>query len=143
MSEDEREAFSPQTRRQVAAVMLDVVDVFLRLRARLPASHIGTFLKVAINQGATVSELAIECAVSSAVMSRHLGELGARNRRGGAGLGLIAVVPKSHWDQRERQVVLTDMGIAVARKAIAAMRGEGRRARQLLKGRPPRKPVTL
>lgn len=142
MSEDGSEDFSPQTRRQVAAVMLDAVDVFYRLRERLPASHIGTFLTVAINEGLSVSELAVKCGVSGAVMSRHISELGARNRRRGPGLGLVAVVQDSRWDRRERQVVLTDKGIAVAREAIAAVRGEGPRAQQLLKGRPPRKPVT-
>ncbi len=125
MSNHESEELSPQTREQVSAVMLDVVNVFLRLRERLPASHIGTFLKVATNEGATVSELAVKCSVSGAVMSRHLGELGGRNRRGGAGLGLIAVVQEIHGDRRERRVVLTARGVAIARQAIAAARGEG------------------
>lgn len=142
MSEDESEQLSPLTRQQVSAVMLDVVEVFIRLRERLPASHIGTFLKAATNQGATVSELAVKCCVSGAVMSRHLGELGARNRRGGAGLGLVAVVPKSHWDLRERQVVLTDKGVAIARQLNVAARGGGPWAQQLRKRRPPQKPVT-
>lgn len=120
--------------------MLDAVDVFYRLRERVPASYIGTFLKVATNEGLSVSELAIKCGVSGAVMSKHLGELGARNRRGGAGLGLVAVIPKSHWD---RQVILTDKGIAIARQAIAAVRGEGPRAQRLRKSGPPQKQVTL
>lgn len=71
MSDDESEEFSPE-QRQAAAVMLDAVDVFYRLRERLPASYIGTFLKVAENEGLSVSELAIKCGVSGAVMSRPI-----------------------------------------------------------------------
>lgn len=95
MSDNDNQEFSPQTQRQTAAVMLDAVDVFYRLRERLPASYIGTFLKIATNEGLSVSELAIKCGVSGAVMSRHLGELGTGNRRGGAGLDLVAVVQRA------------------------------------------------
>ena len=133
MPDHESEGFSPQTRRYLAVVMLDVVEVFLRLRKRLPASHIETFLTVATNEGLTVSELAVKCSVGGAVMSRHLGELGARNRKGGAGLGLLAMVQQTHGDRRERQVVLTEKGVAVARQAVAAARGEGPRAQKLLR----------
>lgn len=142
MAEDESPRLSPQEQRWTGAVMLDVANVFCRLRDRMPISYMGTFLRIAASQGLTVAQLAARRGVSGAVMSRHLGELGGRNRRGGAGLGLIAMVQKIHGDRRERYVVLTDKGVAVAHQLLIAARGGGPWAQQLRKRRPPQKPVT-
>ncbi|WLB91329.1 hypothetical protein [Bradyrhizobium japonicum] len=142
MSEDEGQQPTPLTRQEGLAVMLDVVNLFIRLRTRMPASLVGTFLKAATNQGLSVSELAAKRAISGAVMSRHLGELGQRNRRGGAGLGLIAMVQEIHGDHRERRVYLTDKGVALLHRVLAAIKGEGPMAQQSRKPVSPRKPVT-
>lgn len=130
MSEDESYKLSPREQRYAASVLLDLVDLFFELRDRVPASYMATFLCIATTHGLTVAELAARRGVSGAVMSRHVGELGGRNRRGGTGLGLVTMIQRIHGDRRERQVVLTDKGVALALQAVAAARGEGPRAQR-------------
>lgn len=134
MSEDEslEAALSPQERRQLAAV-LEAVILFCRVHRRISHSQMNTFLQVAIQQNLTVSPLAARCGISAAVMSRHLGDLGAFNRRREPGLGLVAMVQQAHGDRRERRVILTDRGAALVREVNLAMRGEGPMARQTRK----------
>jgi DNA-binding MarR family transcriptional regulator len=55
----------------------------------MPASYIISFLTVAEKEGEPVSEYARETGVYKAVMTRHLLDLGQRDRRGAEGMGII------------------------------------------------------
>lgn len=133
MLEDESQLLSPNTQRYGISVLLDVADLFFQLRDRMPISYVATFLRVAATQGLTVSELAARRSVSGAVMSRHLSELGSHNRKGGVGLGLVAVVQRIYGDRREHRVVLTEKGIELAHRVHASARGGGPWAQRLRK----------
>ncbi|APO56362.1 transcriptional regulator [Bradyrhizobium diazoefficiens] len=137
MSDHESQELSPLTRRQGAALIFDAVSVFSRIHRRISLSQINTFLHVATHEGLTVAQLAELCGISGAVMSRHLGDLGAYNRRREPGLGLVAMVQQIHGDRRERRVVLTDKGVAFARQVAAAMRGGGPMANSIRRRRQP------
>ena len=104
--------------------MLKALRLLGRTRKRMTVSLANTFLNVVAQEGLTVSDLAARCGVSGEVMSKHLRDLGAVNRRYGTGLGVVAVVQQIHGDRRERYVVLTHQGAALARQVIAALKGE-------------------
>jgi len=83
-----------------------------------------TFLQVAAaEEELTVSALADRCGVKHNTISKHLRDLGAINRRGEPSLGLITTVRRPNDDGRQRRVILTDRGVAVARAMAAIMKG--------------------
>ncbi|UWU78151.1 MarR family winged helix-turn-helix transcriptional regulator [Bradyrhizobium huanghuaihaiense] len=123
MSDDDSQGLSPQAR-WAARTLLNVLLPMRRTRKRLTFSLVNTFLNVAAQEGLTVSELAARCGVSGEVMSKHLRDLGAVNRRHGTGLGLVAVVQQIHGDRRERHVVITPQGLDLVRQMMAVLKGE-------------------
>jgi DNA-binding MarR family transcriptional regulator len=117
---DDGHGVSPEERR-ACAVLFAAVWTFSRARKRMTLSHMTTFINIATEQGLTVSELATRCGMNGDVISKHLRELGAINRRHGTGLGWVTVVQQVHGDRRERRVILTHRGYTFARKVIDAM----------------------
>ncbi|MHC2625058.1 DNA-binding MarR family transcriptional regulator [Bradyrhizobium huanghuaihaiense] len=127
MSDDDSPRLSPQ-QRWVARVLFKVVELLFRTRKRMTLSLANTFLNVAAQEGLTVSELAARCGVSGEVMSKHLRDLGAINRRYGPGLGLVAVVQQIHGDRRERYVVITHRGRDLVQQMMAVLKAGCRHA---------------
>lgn len=123
MSDDDSQGLSPQAR-WAARTLLKALLPVGRTRKRMTLSLANTFLNVAAQEGLTVSELAVRCGVSAEVMSKHIRDLGAVNRRYGTGLGLVAVVQEIHGDRRQRYVVITHEGVALIRQMRAALRAE-------------------
>jgi DNA-binding MarR family transcriptional regulator len=101
--------------------MGNALNVLLSMDRTMPLQLAWTFLHVACGEGLTASALATQCNVSRTVMSRHLRDLGSVNRHRKAGLGLIVVTRCIHGDLRERHVTLTQRGVKVARRMIAAL----------------------
>ena len=121
---DEKKDDRALTRQAIlcARMMKKALDPVRSVRRTISLQLTFTFLQVAAEPGLTVTALAHRCGVGQTVMSRHLQDLGNINRRNKAGLGLVAVTQRVYGDRRERYVVLTHRGAAVARQMIAAIR---------------------
>lgn len=79
---------SDETRQAAKALRL-ALEPFVALNPTIPASYIISFLTVAEKEGRPVSEYANEVGVYKAVMTRHLLDLGERDRRGAEGMNVI------------------------------------------------------
>jgi len=121
---DDSQRISPEER-QAFAWLFAAVRMYSLARKRMTLSHLTTFINIAMEEGLTVSELATRCGMNGDVISKHLRDLGAINRRRGTGLGWVTVVQQVHGDRRERRVILTHRGYTFARKVIDAMKRAG------------------
>jgi DNA-binding MarR family transcriptional regulator len=65
------------------------IEPFVALNPTIPASYIISFLAVAEKEGRPVGEYANDVGLYKAVMTRHLLDLGERDRHGGEGMGVI------------------------------------------------------
>jgi hypothetical protein len=74
-----RTPVDPEDKR-VAASLFNALREFMRERGDMPAQYILSFLLVAMDEGKSVSEYAQAVGVSNSVMSRHLLDIGERNR---------------------------------------------------------------
>src|SRR5262245_35557529 len=72
---------------------LNILEPFRELRRDMPLQYVYTFLLVARNPGKTVMEYAKMAGVSQSVMSRHLLDIGPRNRNMEQGFGLVEYAP--------------------------------------------------
>jgi DNA-binding MarR family transcriptional regulator len=85
---------------------------FMRQRGDMPAQYIQSFLLVAMDEGKSVSEYAHTAGVSKSVMSRHLLDIGERNRHMEKGLGLVQSRPNP-MELRKHEYFLTPKGHAL------------------------------
>jgi DNA-binding MarR family transcriptional regulator len=74
--------------REVQSI-LDVFAAFQAYNPTMPIQMAASFLLVAKNEGKSLRELCDLSGVAQSTMSRHLLDLGERNRRFGEGLGLV------------------------------------------------------
>jgi DNA-binding MarR family transcriptional regulator len=89
--------------------ILDLLGAFQEHNPTMPIQMAASFLLVAKNEGKSLRELRQLSGVAQSTMSRHLLDLGARNRRFGEGLGLV----RSEIDPmelRRKQFYLTPKG---------------------------------
>lgn len=96
------------------------IDMFLAIRHTLPGHYMRAFLLIALNEGMGVTEYAKLSGVAQSVMSRHLLDLGDKDRKGGKGLGLVTM-RQDPLNLRRHQVMLTDKGRALAGAIVRAM----------------------
>jgi hypothetical protein len=75
--------------RQAAKALRLAIEPFVELSPTIPASYIVSFLAVAEKEGRPVSKYANEVGIYKAVMTRHLLDLGERDRHGGEGMKVI------------------------------------------------------
>ena len=104
---------SKDSERAVLSAMLGAIFPFRQLRATMPLQYVTTFLLVALDEGKNVSEYASKAGVAKSVMSRHLLDIGERNRDLEPGFGLVKSEPNP-LNLREHRVTLTDKGRQVA-----------------------------
>lgn len=95
----------------VIRTMLFGLDPFFRIRSTMPASAIQAFLLVAEKEGLTVGEYAKKAGISPTTMSRHLLDMGERDRDGEAGAGLVEG-RENILNRREKVYHLTAKGRA-------------------------------
>ena len=95
--------------------LLTAMEAFKELRHTMPAQYIVAFLLVALDEGKAVGEYAVKAGVAPSVMSRHLLDIGPRNRHMEEGFGLIETKPNI-MNLREHSVYLTDKGRALFHK---------------------------
>lgn len=98
-----------------------LIEVFSVLRHDIPSQTISSFLLVAMEEGLSVLDYAEKAGVAQSVMTRHLLDLGERNRRKEPGLGLVIQRPDPN-DLRRHQTFLTPKGRAIYHKIVRIMR---------------------
>lgn len=96
------------------------LDMFLAIRHTLPGHYMRAFLLVALDEGKGVGEYAEKSGVAQSVMSRHLLDLGDKDRNGGPGYGLVTM-RQDPLNLRRHQVILTDKGRALVGSVVRAM----------------------
>jgi DNA-binding MarR family transcriptional regulator len=69
--------------------IIDILSAFQEYNPTMPIQMAASFLLVAKNEGKSLRELCQLSGVAQSTMSRHLLDLGERNRRFGEGLGLV------------------------------------------------------
>jgi DNA-binding MarR family transcriptional regulator len=106
-----------------AVAMLQRLDKNMRMRCAW------MFLLVGHQDGLTVSELAKRCGVRKTVASRYLSDLGAVDRHGKPGLGLVTLVLRVYGDRRQRHVHLTELVKELIREMAAPLTEPRPRAR--------------
>lgn len=94
---------------------------FEELRHDMPLQYVRTFMLVATEPGLGVTEYANKAGVTQTVMSRHLLDIGERNRHMEPGFGLVE--KRYTLNLRQSEILLTEKGIDVARKMARALKG--------------------
>ena len=97
--------------------LLGALEAFFSLRETMPAQYIRAFLLVAEKEGLGVVDYARRAGVSMSVMSRHLLDIGERNRYMEEGFGLVTHRRKP-MELRKHEYFLTDKGRALLHKVI-------------------------
>lgn len=105
--------------RQAARALRLALEPFIALNPNIPASYIVTFLTVAEKEGLPVSEYAKEVGAFKAVMTRHLLDLGERDRHGGEGMNIIEQ-KRDRVDLRINRSFISEKGATLLSKVRRA-----------------------
>jgi DNA-binding MarR family transcriptional regulator len=105
--------------RQAAKALRLALEPFVALNPTIPASYIISFLAVAEKEGRPVNEYATELGVYKAVMTRHLLDLGERDRRGEEGMNVIEQ-RRDKVDLRINRSFISEKGAALLSKVRRA-----------------------
>lgn len=112
--------FDDAERREVLC-MMKALGLFQQYRRDMPLQYVVTLLAVALNEGQTVMEYARTQGISPSVMSRHLLDIGERNRHMEEGFGLVTWKPNP-MNLREHLYELTPKGRVLVHQVIRAIR---------------------
>jgi DNA-binding MarR family transcriptional regulator len=107
-----------QTRRLLT--LMQAIEPWRNIRQTMPLQYVYTFLLVAAYPGRSVQELADLAGVGQTTMSRHLLDLGPRNRHMEPGWGLVSIEAE-YTDLRRHLVNLTPRGKALSRQLAEIM----------------------
>jgi DNA-binding MarR family transcriptional regulator len=113
-----RQSISDDEKRSTKALKA-AMEVFFELRHEMPMRYMHSFLLVMEEEGLGVSEYAKKAGVSNSVMSRHLLDIGDRDRHGNPGLQLVTA-GRDPVELRRVRVTLTDKGRVYARRILRA-----------------------
>jgi len=97
--------------------LLAALEPFRDLRATMPLQYVTAFLRVCHEEGLGVGDHAARAGVSVSVMSRHLLDIGDRNRHKEEGFGLVTY-RSNPMELRKHEYMLTDKGRALAHKIL-------------------------
>lgn len=100
--------------------LLAALEPFFGARQTLPMQLVKSFLLAALHEGEGVTELAQRAGLSQSVMSRHLLDIGDRNRHMEAGFGWTTQRPDP-MELRKHQVLLTPKGVGLAHQVCRAL----------------------
>src|SRR6266436_1771497 len=111
--------------KEVLRCLLAALEPFHALRLTMPLQYVYAYLLVALNEGKGVNEYGRQAGVSLSTMSRHLLDIGDRDRYMDPGLGLVTQRPDP-MELRKHRVTLTTKGIALAHRLVRTLdrRGE-------------------
>ena len=96
-------------RQAVAQALFLVLEPFVKESPNMALQNFLSFLRVASAEGKGVTEYADAAQVYKTVMTRHLLDLGDRDRHGGDGLGYIQQV-RDRQDLRVNRAWITHKG---------------------------------
>lgn len=98
--------------KKVATAVREALWPFKELRHAMPLQYVIAFLLVAEEEGLGVGDYAERAGVSVSVMSRHLLDIGERNRNMEEGFGLVTF-RANPMELRKHEYMLTDKGRAI------------------------------
>jgi DNA-binding MarR family transcriptional regulator len=101
--------------------LLGALEPFRGLRGTMPLQYVVAFLLVAEEEGLGVGDYARRAGVSMTVMSRHLLDIGERNRHMEKGFGLVTY-RANPMELRKHEYVLTDKGRAIVHQLSRQLR---------------------
>lgn len=104
--------------------ILGVFDAFRAVSPTMPLQLAQTFVLVMLNEGTSLVELCRITGFAQSTMSRHLLDLGMKNRMGEPGHGLVEGKIDPH-ELRRKMFTLTPKGRALARTILAHVKGSG------------------
>jgi DNA-binding MarR family transcriptional regulator len=117
-TKDSRQSLPDEEKRSVKSLIM-AIEAFRDMRHDMPLQYVHTFLLVAEEEGLGVTEYAERAGVSQSVMSRHLLDIGDRDRYREPGFGLVHK-RQDPMELRKQRVFLTDKGRAIARRILRA-----------------------
>lgn len=99
---------------------LQCLQAFTKIRGTMPMQYAVSFMLVALDEGRGVGEYAERAGVSQSVMSRHLLDIGERNRYMQDGFGLVTY-RANPMELRKHEYFLTPKGRALFHEIIRNM----------------------
>jgi hypothetical protein len=100
--------------------LLGALGPFRVLRDTMPLQYVTSFLRVAEEEGLGVNDYAKRAGVSISVMSRHLLDIGERNRKMKPGFGLVTY-RANPMELRKHEYMLTPKGRQLLKKMFSAL----------------------
>lgn len=97
------------------------LEPFRNIRPTMPLQYLHTFLLVCEHEGKGVGEYAQLSEVSPTVMTRHLLDIGDRNRNRDEGFGLVTQI-RDAFDLRRHHSAVTSFGRATLHKMMSAIK---------------------
>jgi hypothetical protein len=107
-------------RHAVAQALFLALEPFVKESPNMTLQNFMTFLRVASAEGKGVTEYADAAGIFKTVMTRHLLDLGDRDRHGGDGLGYIQQV-RDRKDMRVNRSWISHKGAAFLDSAYKAL----------------------
>ena len=98
----------------------DVLEVFRSTRDTMPVQLAQSLLLVAMNEGASLRDLQTKTQWSMSTMSRHLMDLGQRDRRMEPGLDMV-VMRQNPMNMRSNEYRLSKKGREVLARVVQSM----------------------
>jgi len=114
-----KQSLSDEEKKRLRA-LLAALEPFFGTRQTMPMQLVKSFLLAALHEGEGVTELAQRAGLSQSVMSRHLLDIGDRNRHMEAGFGWTTK-RSDPMELRKHQVLLTSKGVGLAHKVVRAL----------------------
>lgn len=113
-------SFTDDERAHLRALLL-ALKPFIKAKPTIPLSYVITALTVALKENEGVAEYAKACDMSPTVMTRHLLDLGERNRLKEPGLGWIEQ-ERDLFDLRKHRARFTAAGASMLRDVVHALK---------------------
>lgn len=116
-----RQTLSEDDKRHMRCA-LDIIDTLTAEKPTIPVQALRIFLLVCINEGLSMSDYQAQAGLSQTVTSRHLLDIGDRNRYMEPGLGWVTQ-NMDVMNRRRHIARLTSKGKALAHKLARTMTG--------------------
>ena len=106
--------------KETLQTLLQALEPFRTIRNTMPLQYVAAFLLVALEEGEGTNEYARRAGVSQSVMSRHLLDIGDRNRHMEEGFKLVTQ-RQDPLNLSKHQQMLTDKGRAIALNIVRTL----------------------